>query len=579
MSGKEHSKNDDDEAGTAGPDRHAAAVIGVLGAGTMGAGIAQLAARSGARALLHDPVAEALAAGLARARDGLRKEAAKGRLSEEHAQAASERLQGVDELAALAPCELVIEAAPERLDLKHELYRRLSEIVSEECVLASNTSSLLVTAIAASASHPDRVVGMHFFNPAPVMRLLEVVAGEQSSQRALALARSTGEAMGKTVIAASDGPGFLVNRCNRPFGLEALRALQERLADVETIDRICRMEGGFRMGPFELMDLVGVDIGLEISKSFFEQSFGEPRWRPSPITARYVAAGLYGRKTGRGYYDYRGEGDRAGGQDAKSASHRHADPDPLDAAPPGHGEGVVVVAGEGVLANELRAAAADAGYEVRSPHDPTGGVLPALIVDCDRTPSEREHASEARYPDRRAQPLPQGGAHVVLVAAGSLSVLDPGGSAVGFHVLAPLREAHLVELTRGEGSSPVAAARAERFFAALGKHVVWVEDAPGLVLGRIVCQVINESAFALGEGVGRAHDIDTGMVLGLNHPRGPLQWADTIGLDHVLMVLESLCEEYREERYRPAPVLRRLVRAGHLGRSTGGGFFEYDGES
>ena len=316
MSGKDHSKTDDDEAGTAGPDRHGAAVIGVLGAGTMGSGIAQLAARSGARALLHDPVPEALAAGIERARDGLRKEAAKGRLSEEQAQAAGERLQAVDELTELAPCDLVIEAAPERLDLKHELYRQLSEIVSEECVLASNTSSLLVTAIAAAASHPERVVGMHFFNPAPVMRLLEVVAGEQSSPRALALARSTGEAMGKTVIAASDGPGFLVNRCNRPFGLEALRALQERLADVETIDRICRMEGGFRMGPFELMDLVGVDIGLEISKSFFEQSFGEPRWRPSPITARYVAAGLYGRKTGRGYYDYRDEADRAGGDDA-----------------------------------------------------------------------------------------------------------------------------------------------------------------------------------------------------------------------------------------------------------------------
>jgi 3-hydroxybutyryl-CoA dehydrogenase len=521
-----------------------------------------------------------LAAGLARAHDGLRKETAKGRLSEEQAQAASERLHGVDELEALAPCDLVIEAAPERLDLKHELYRRLSEIVGEECVLASNTSSLLVTAIAAAASHPERVVGMHFFNPAPVMRLLEVVAGEQSSQRALALARATGEAMGKTVIAARDGPGFLVNRCNRPFGLEALRALQEQLADVETIDRICRMEGGFRMGPFELMDLVGVDIGLAISKSFFEQSFGEPRWRPSPITARYVAAGLYGRKTGRGYYDYRGEADGAGGEEGKAAApHRRADPDPLDAAPPGHGEGVVVIAGEGVLADELRAAAGSAGYEVRSPHDPTGGVLPALIVDCDRTPSKRERAAEARYPDRRAQPQPQGGAHVVLVAAGSLSVLDPGGSAVGFHVVAPLTDAHLVELTRGEGSSPVAAARAERFFAALGKHVEWVEDAPGLVLGRIVCQVINECAFALGEGVGRAHDIDTGMVLGLNHPRGPLQWADAIGLDHVLTVLESLCEEYREERYRPAPALQRLVHAGNLGRSTGAGFFEYDAES
>ncbi|MFI4993702.1 MAG: 3-hydroxyacyl-CoA dehydrogenase family protein, partial [Solirubrobacterales bacterium] len=287
----------------------AARVIGVLGAGTMGAGIAQLAARSGARTILHDPLPEALARGAQYARDGLGKEAAKGRLSAAEADAAAARIEPVGDLTAFASCELVIEAAPERLALKHELYKRLSEeIVGEECVLASNTSSLLVTAIAAAASKPERVVGMHFFNPAPVMRLLEVVAGEQSSEDALELAHATGEAMGKTVIRAHDGPGFLVNRCNRPFGLEALRLLQERIADIETIDRTVRMEGGFRMGPFELMDLVGIDTGFEISKSFFEQSFYEPRWRPSPISARYVAAGLHGRKTGRGYYDYSGSG-------------------------------------------------------------------------------------------------------------------------------------------------------------------------------------------------------------------------------------------------------------------------------
>ncbi len=158
-------------------------------------------------------------------------------------------------------------------------------------MLASNTSSLPITAIAAGASHPERVVGMHFFNPAPVMALLEVIAGVQSGGGALAIARATGAAMGKTVIDASDGPGFLVNRCNRPFGLEALRLLAERIAPIETIDRICRMEGGFRMGPFELMDLVGVDTGFEVALSFYELSFGEPRWRPSPISARYVAAG------------------------------------------------------------------------------------------------------------------------------------------------------------------------------------------------------------------------------------------------------------------------------------------------
>jgi 3-hydroxybutyryl-CoA dehydrogenase len=561
-----------DEAGSAGGAARAASVIGVLGAGTMGAGIAQLAARSGARTLLHDPFAEALARGIASAEDGLRKEMVKGKLKEEDAAAASERLEPIEDMAAFADCELVIEAAPERLQLKHEMYAKLSAIVSEECVLATNTSSLLVTAIATGATHPERVVGMHFFNPAPLMRLLEVVAGVESSPRALALAHATGEAMGKTVIVAKDGPGFIVNRCNRPFGLEALRLLQEQLADVETIDRVCRMAGGFRMGPFELMDLVGVDTGFEISKSFYQQSFGEPRWRPSMIAARYVAAGLYGRKSGRGYYDY-GDG-----------KHRPEDPAPPENDAPAQdraaagGEGVVVIAGAGTLADELREAASAAGYEVRSPHAPTGGVLPGLVLDCDATPARDRNADAlpGGLPDRRGAPQPHGGACALLCATGSLGALDPGGSAVGFHALPPLSQSRLVELTRNDSSSPLAAARAERFFEALGKHVAWVGDAPGLVLGRIVSQVINESAFALGEGVGSARDIDTGMVLGLSYPRGPLEWADAIGLEHVLTVLLALCAEYREERYRPAPELRRLVGAGRLGRTTGAGFFEYE---
>ena len=555
----------DDDAGVAGEGR-AAAVIGVVGAGTMGAGIAQLAARTGARTLLHDPVAEALAGGVCKIEDGLAKEAAKGRLTDEQARGAVARLETVAELAALAPCELVIEAAPERLQLKHELYASLSQIVGEDCVLASNTSSLLVTAIAPAASNPQRVVGMHFFNPAPIMRLLEVVAGEQSSGRALAIAHATGEAMGKTVIRASDGPGFLVNRSNRPFGLEALRLLQEQIADVETIDRICRMQGGFRMGPFELMDLVGVDVGFEISKSFYEQSFGEPRWRPSPIAARSWRPGLHGRKAKRGYYSYEPTAAAQSG-----LTHRPADPDPRETRRPATGEGAIVIAGSGVVAEELRHYAALAGYEVRSPHDPTGGVLPALIVECDRAPAASAALDDPREP--RSRPQTQGGAHLVLCQAGSLAALDPDGSAVGFHVLAPLEQASLVELTRSDSSSPVAAARAERFFAALGKH------APGRragVLGRIVCQVINECAFALGEGVGSAADIDTGMVLGLNYPRGPLAWADEIGLDHVLAVLDGLWAAYREERYRTAPALRGLVRTGRLGRASGTGFFAYD---
>jgi 3-hydroxybutyryl-CoA dehydrogenase len=527
----------------------AAKVIGVVGAGTMGAGIAQLACQAGAQTLLHDPIPAALESGEQKVREGLEREASRGRMTSEDAQVAAGRLEVADRLGDLELCELVIEAAPERMDLKAELYGALSQIVSEECVLATNTSSLPVTGIAATATHPERVVGMHFFNPAPRMRLLEVIAGVLSDERALALADATGRAMGKEVIRAFDGPGFLVNRCNRPFGLEALRLLQERIAEVPTIDRVMRQGGGYPMGPFELSDLVGVDTGFDVSKSFYELSFGEPRWRPSTIQARQVAAGLYGRKSGRGYYDYSGEG-----------RYRPDDPPPPQAVKPEVGSGMLVISGEGVLARELRAAAAAAGYRVYADEDRAPDELPALIVECE---------------NQSGLPAESGGPRLVALSRGSLAALDPGGSSVGFHVLPPFEETALVELTRHQSSSPTVVARAEHFFAVLGKHVVWVGDAPGLVLGRIACQIINECAFALGEGVGSARDIDTGMVLGLNHPRGPLSWADQIGLDHVLAVLEALCREYREERYRPAPALRRLVLAGRLGAHTGGGFFDH----
>jgi 3-hydroxybutyryl-CoA dehydrogenase len=527
-----------------------AATIGVAGAGTMGAGIAQLACLSGARTLLHDPDQAALDRGLERIRAHLDRGVERGRLSASDAAEASRRLEAAPALEDFAGCDLVIEAAPERLEIKRELFERLSEqIVSDECVLATNTSSLLVTAVGGAAKRPERVVGMHFFNPAPVMRLLEVVAGAQSSESALALARATGEAMGKHVIGAADGPGFLVNRCNRPFGLEALKLLEERIASIEEIDRICRLGGGFRMGPFELMDLVGVDTGLDVSRSFYEQSFGEPRWRPSPITVRTVAAGRIGRKGGRGYYDY-GDG---------SGPYRPPDPEPLTA---GGGDGVIVIAGESPLALALQSAAADAGWEVAVPEEAEGREPPFLILDV----SQGEEIDA---------PL-QGGPQAMLCASGSLAILDPGGGAVGFHALPPLEDSRLVELTRGPDTARSAAAAAERFFATLGKHTVWVADAPGLVLGRIVCQVVNEAAFALAQGVGTAADVDTGMVHGLNYPRGILDWADAIGLDHVLSVLDGLYEERREERYRASPLLRSLAMSGRLGRQTGEGFFTYE---
>jgi 3-hydroxybutyryl-CoA dehydrogenase len=360
--------------------------VGVAGAGTMGAGIAALAAASGLRTLLYDPDPDALAR-------------------------APEGPERVADLGALAPCRLVIEAAPEDLEVKRALFARLAELVDADAVLATNTSSLSVTALAAGVPQPGRVVGMHFFNPPQKMRLLEVVAGDDSAPEAVAAARAAGEAMGRHVIEAADGIGFIVNRCNRPFTLEALRIVQERIATPEDVDRSCR-RGGFRMGPFALMDLVGIDTGLAVARSFYEQSFGEPRWRPSPLAARLVASGRLGRKSGRGWYEY----------------------------PPG--------------------------------------------------------------PARD----------------------DPGEP---------------------------------------------IEPSQDPVLERITVQLVNEACFALTEGVGSAADIDAGMVLGLNHPRGPLEWGDAIGPDRVLFALRRLHAEYGEERYRAAPALTRAVRDGASLRDHG----------
>jgi 3-hydroxybutyryl-CoA dehydrogenase len=503
-------------------------VIGVVGAGTMGSGIAQLGALAGARTLLFDADPDAVARALERIPEHLDRGAERGRWSAEDAAGAKDRLEAAARLGDLAECEVVVEAAPESLELKRDLFGKLSEI-APAAVLASNTSSIPITSIAPAAADPSRVVGMHFFNPPPLMRLVEVIAGLESSDDALATARATGEAMGKRVIDAADVPGFLVNRCSRPFGLEGQKLLAERAANVETIDRICRLGGGFRMGPFELSDLVGVDVGFEIAKSFYELSFGEPRWRPNPIVAKLVAAGRHGRKSGRGWYRY------------EDGPYRPDDPDPPEA---GGGDGrLVVVAGDLPVADELRALATSAGYAAVEPLGAEGEV-PWLAVDC---------GAEADEP-----PL-QGGPLAVLCADGSLHALDPAGGAVGFHALPPLGDARLVEMTRSATTTDATAERAEAFFRSLGRHVAWVEDAPGLVLGRIVCQLVNEACFAVTEGVGTPEDIDDGMMLGLNYPRGPFGWLEAMGPTHVLAVLDALRAELGEERYRAAPMLRRLA--------------------
>jgi 3-hydroxybutyryl-CoA dehydrogenase len=280
--------------------------IGVVGAGTMGAGIAQVAALGGFETRLHDPDPAALEAGAERLGEALAKGAERERWSAADADSARARVTPAPSLEELAGCGLVIEAAPEDLELKRQLFGRLQAICGRDAILATNTSSLSVSAIAEGLEAPERLCGMHFFNPPMLMRLVEIVAAGRSSAEALETATDVARAMGRKPVRCTDSPGFIVNRCNRPYTLESLRVLDEGAASHAQIDLVMREDGGYRMGPFELMDLIGVDVNLAVARSFHEQRPIE-RWEPHPIQERLVADGRLGRKSGRGFYEY-GEG-------------------------------------------------------------------------------------------------------------------------------------------------------------------------------------------------------------------------------------------------------------------------------
>src|SRR3954466_11103247 len=420
----------------------------------MGAGIAQLGVIAGLDTYLHDPFPEALERGGERVHRGLAKGAERGRWPQEGAVAAETRLVLAASLDELANCELVIEAAPERIELKRELFERLAEVCEPETVLATNTSSILVSSLASAAARPENVVGMHFFNPPPLMKLLEVIAATQTGERALGVAREVGRAMGKRVIVASDGPGFLVNRCGRPFGAEALRLLQERVATHEQIDRICRLGGGFRMGAFEGRDLVGIDVGLEVAKSFDAQSFGEPRWKPNVLQARMVASGRLGRKMGAGWYEY---------EDGEPHP-------PEDPAAPAAGDGRgrrVAIDGSGELARGLRARAASAGFDAREPGDFGGEEEPELVIDASVPAPVSDLGAAAD------------GVPPALVCADTPLHARGEPEACGFHLLAPVEHAGLAELTRLPSTPDSVCAEFDSFFRALGPPHEGVGPRPG----------------------------------------------------------------------------------------------------
>lgn len=281
-------------------------VIGVIGAGTMGAGIAEAAARAFPRVRLYDVNEEAVQRGIATMRASLQRVVSRGKLSADEAEATLERVAPALDLEELADCTIVIEAAPERLDIKRTLFGRLGEVCASDALLATNTSSLSVTEIAAGVPSPERVLGLHFFNPAPVLPLVEVVRTHLTSETILERARSLVASLGKQPVLCADTPGFIVNRVARPFYLEGQRLVGDGYATIERVDSAARALG-FRMGPFELMDLIGVDVNLAVSVSLFEQTRFEPRFRPHPFQEAVVRSGRLGRKTGQGFYDYRGD--------------------------------------------------------------------------------------------------------------------------------------------------------------------------------------------------------------------------------------------------------------------------------
>jgi 3-hydroxybutyryl-CoA dehydrogenase len=278
--------------------------IGIVGAGTMGSGIAEVAALAGFEVIMYDVNDEALRSGMERIRTDLKRSIEKQKMTDDDASAALARVHPRSSLDDLAPSDFVIEAALEDIELKKAIFAHLSRITARTTILASNTSSLSITSLASFTTKPDNVVGMHFFNPPPLMKLVEVVRGNRTSDETLAATSELARTLKKEPVVCNDTPGFIVNRVARPFYGEALRLLGEGVADVATIDRIVKASGGFKMGPFELMDLIGIDVNYAVTKSVYEQFFHEPRFRPHPIQRQMVEAGTLGRKTKKGFYSY-----------------------------------------------------------------------------------------------------------------------------------------------------------------------------------------------------------------------------------------------------------------------------------
>ena len=467
--------------------------VGVVGAGTMGAGIAQVAALAGHEVRVYDSAGGAAAAAVETIFAHLARAVDKGRLLQEEAEDAATRLRAVGTLDDLAGCGLVVEAVVEDLEVKRALFAGLEAVCGPDAILATNTSSLSVDAVAESLAVPGRVAGLHFFNPAPLLPLVEVVSGARTDGGVADLLVATAAAWGKTPVRAASTPGFIVNRVARPYYGEAFRLLEAGSVDAATVDALLRESGGFRMGPFELADLIGHDVNLAVSRSVWEAFGRDPRFTPSVLQERLVADGRLGRKTGGGIY---------GGADAPRPAPSTAD----------------------------RVAGGPSVWVGSGGFDPSA---PGWRID--------DGDVELRLTDGRTAAQHTGGGPrtVVLVDL----ALDRTPARVGIAAPEHAPKEH-VEAAVG-------------FLQGLGHTVTVLPDTPGLVVARTVATLAAAAADAVDSGVATAEDVDTAMRLGVNYPRGPYEWGSALGWQWVAGVLDALAAAEDPGRYRVSPQLRR----------------------
>ena len=485
----------------------------VVGAGIMGVGIAQVAAQAGHAVMLYDTREGAAAQARETLGRTLQALAAKGRLTADAVAQTLARIAPISTLEEAASAALVVEAIVEKLDIKRGLFRQLEAIVAADCILATNTSSISVTAIANGLQHPARLVGMHFFNPVPLMKLVEVVSGLQTDPAVAAAIVGLAQVWGKVAVHARSTPGFIVNRIARPYYAETLALLQEQAAPPAVLDA-CLRAAGFRMGPCELMDLIGHDTNFSVTQSVYEANFYDKRFVPSLVQRELVDGGLLGRKSGRGFYDY-----SEGAAKPAIAAIAAFEPAALPQAQS------LCVHGRGPVAERLAGALAQAGRAFS--RDERSGWI-GLAID----------GAQLRLTDGRT--ASQLGAQVAVF---DLPLSAENGLALAW---AP-------SLRAGQAWTAAAAG----WLQALGFKPQRIADAPGLVAARTLAMLINEAADAVQQGVCTPDGADAAMKLGVNYPAGPFEWLAAWDAGAIVALLDALDAHYRGERYRVSPALRQ----------------------